>query len=163
MHSLIDLNKYGGEVKIEDCTFENFNTCGAIIANRAYPDQEIMRNLQIDSTSFAADLNIAFDEDEYSTILSELADSLASREIDFEGFSQCEEDSNANPSFDTCFQIEIHNSEFENLNNASNIMKESFQRTGKDLEGSIVPQFLGYVLSLHQYMGSLVIHNNSFL
>jgi hypothetical protein len=163
MHSLIDFHSFGGIVRIDNSIFENFHKCGAIIANKFYPDYEIIRNLQINSSEFGEDLNISFDEEHYVTILSEFADILASKEADFEGFSNCEEDESADPTFQTCFQIEVTNSEFIKLNQNLNQMKAAFGKTGKDLADSITPQFLGYFLSLHQYKGSLLIQNNQFL
>jgi len=43
-NSLIELNKFGGFVKIENTTFDNINSCGAIIRNKkayATPDIEV--------------------------------------------------------------------------------------------------------------------------
>ena len=150
-------------MRIDDSVFQNFKTCGALIANQLYPNPEIIRNLQIDSSEFADDLNISFDKDSYSEILSELADIQEQKEVDFEGFSQCEMDEFADPIYEKCFNIEVTNSEFVQLNNNLNEMKTTFGRTGQDLGDSIVPQFLGYFIALHQYKGSLLINYNRFL
>jgi hypothetical protein len=158
MYSLIDLNSYGAIIKIQNSNFENFQNCGSIIANRFYPDTEIMKNLIIDPQNFATELNIVFDVDKQTLILTELANSISSNEITFSGFTHCENDQIGDSDYEACFQIEITDSNFQQLYQIPDI----FYKTGHDLSDSIVPRHLASFLSLHQYKGSLIIHNNNF-
>ena len=163
MHSLIDFHRHGGIVNIDQTLFKNFKKCGSVIANPIYPDTAVLRNLQIDSSQFAADLAISFDESKYLGVLNEYADILTESEITGFEFSECPQDLSADPSFDACFQILIKNSEIQQINNNLNEFDHGFSKTGKDFSDSIVPQYLGYFISLHQYQGSLLLYNNKFM
>ena len=163
MHSLVDFHSFGGIVNINQSVFQSFKKCGAIISNHFYPDTNVFKNLEINSSQFGSELGIDFNEEKYSQVLAELADTLSIQDIDFDGFSECEEDSNANPPFPKCFQIQIQNSEFLNLNNNLNVMGNQFYKTGADFADSVVPQFTAYFMALHKYEGSLIIQNNQFL
>ncbi len=158
MNSLVDFTLKGGVVSVTDSQFLNFEKCGSLIATPHYLDTLLAASYVPPSGAIPSSLNTPLP---FPAQLTELKGLVTAMKGVTHSFT-CGKDTSATPNYDTCFSITLKTSTFKNLNFPVASHRTKLYKTSRVRTVSIVPKFLGTVVSLQNYQGALFLRENTF-